>query len=230
MIRVAISVEGPTEEEFSKGVLATHLRSHGIEAQPILLGRARGRSPGGGNVSVGRLASEMVYLCRSFDVVTSLVDFYGFRDKGDNTAEELETLVRREVEQKIDWSRNRVLPYVQRHEFEGLLFSDVGAFSVLGDAPVESVDLLRNIRAGFETPEDINDNQATAPSRRIKKAIPHYHKLLHGPLVAAEIGLGAIRAECPGFDAWITSLESLPSRIRSADRGGMASSDGLFTG
>ena len=46
MIRVAISVEGPTEEEFSKGVLATHLRSHGIEAQPILLGRARGRSPG----------------------------------------------------------------------------------------------------------------------------------------------------------------------------------------
>ena len=58
MIRVAISVEGPTEEEFSKGVLTTHLRSHGIEAQPILLGRARGRSPSGGNVSVEQAAKR----------------------------------------------------------------------------------------------------------------------------------------------------------------------------
>ena len=59
MTRLAISVEGPTGEEFSKAVLTPHLRLHGIEALPILLGRARGRS-GGGNVSVERLVSEMV--------------------------------------------------------------------------------------------------------------------------------------------------------------------------
>ena len=59
MIRLAISVEGQTEEEFTKGVLTTHLRSHGIETQPVLVGRARGRVAGGGNVSVGRLGSEM---------------------------------------------------------------------------------------------------------------------------------------------------------------------------
>ena len=70
MIRLAISVEGQTEEEFSKAVLTTHLRLHGIEAQPILLGRARGGGPGGGAVSVDRLASEMVHLLRSFDVVS----------------------------------------------------------------------------------------------------------------------------------------------------------------
>ena len=154
MIRLAISVEGPTEEEFSKAVLTTHLRSHGIEAQPILLGRARGPGAGGGNVSVGRLASEMAYLYRSFDVVTSLVDFYGFRDNRDKTAEELEALVGREIQQKIDWNPNRVLPYVQKYEFEGLLFSDVTAFSALVDAPPKSVDLLRNIRSGFATPEE----------------------------------------------------------------------------
>ena len=213
MIRLAISVEGPTEEEFSKNVLTTHLRSHGIEAQPVVLGRARSRGAGGGNVSVGRLASEMANLYGSFDVVTSLVDFYGFRDKRDRTAEELEALVRGQVQQKVGWNRNRVLPYVQKHEFEGLLFSDAGAFSALADAPVESVDLLRTIRAGFATPEDINDNKATAPSRRIKELIPHYRKPLHGPLVAIEIGLDAMRAECPRFNEWITNLESLRGRI-----------------
>ena len=213
MIRLAISVEGPTEEEFSKAVLTTHLRSHGIEAQPILLGRARGCSAGGGNVSVGRLALEMAYLYRSFDVVTSLVDFYGFRDKRDKTAEELEALVLREIQQKIGLNQNRALPYVQKHEFEGLLFSDVSAFSALVDAPLESVDLLGNIRSGFATPEDINDNKATAPSRRIKGVIPRYRKPLHGPLVAMEIGLEAIRAECPRFNEWMIGLESLPGRI-----------------
>ena len=209
MIRLAISVEGQTEEEFCKELLTTHLRSHGIEALPVLLGRARGQGAGGGNVSVGRLASEMAHLHRSFDVVTSLVDFYGFKDKCDKTAEELEAIVERQIQQKVGWTRNEVLPYVQKHEFEGLLFSDVSAFSGPVDVPLESVDLLRNIRAGFETPEDINDNKATCPSRRIMGVIPHYRKLLHGPLVAMEIGLGAIRAECPRFNEWMTNLESL---------------------
>ena len=71
MIRLAISVEGQTEEEFCKEVLTAHLRSRGIEAQPVLIGRARGGGVGGGNVSVGRLASEMAHLYRSFDAVTS---------------------------------------------------------------------------------------------------------------------------------------------------------------
>lgn len=97
MIRLSISVEGPTEEEFSKVVLTAHLRSYGVEAQPILIGRGRQAGQGGGNVSAGRLASEMAHLHRSFDVVTSLVDFYGFKDKGDSTVDDLEALLRREV-------------------------------------------------------------------------------------------------------------------------------------
>lgn len=213
MIRLAISVEGPTEEEFSNNVLAGHLRSHGIEPRPILLGRGRGRGDGGGNVNVGRLASEMAFLYRSFDAVTSLVDFYGFRDKHGTTVEELESLVRRKIVQTVGRNENRILPYVQMHEFEGLLFSDVNAFSSLPEAPPEFVDLLGDIRAQFRTPEDINDNRDTAPSRRILGAIPRYRKRLHGPLVAMEIGLEAIRAECPRFNAWIVRLESLRGRI-----------------
>lgn len=208
MIRLAISMEGPTEEELVKHLLADHLRERGVEPTPILLGRARGCS-GGGNVSAERLLSEMAHLRYAFDAVTSLVDFYGFRSKGDRTIDELEEDLRQKLGRP--WHPRRVIPYVQRHEFEALLFSDVSVFSGLVDAPKGSVDALRDIRSQFSTPEDINDNKNTAPSKRIKKVIPRYDKKVDGPLLAMEIGLATIRTECPRFDRWVTSIESLGS-------------------
>ena len=89
MIRLAISVEGRTEEEFVKNVLADHLRAKGVELYPILLN---------GNVTVDRLASDIVRLIRNFNRVTSLVDFYGFRDKNTATPEQLEQHILRAVE------------------------------------------------------------------------------------------------------------------------------------
>ena len=44
MTRLAVSVEGQTEEEFVKQVVAEHLRSSRVESTPIVLGRARGRA------------------------------------------------------------------------------------------------------------------------------------------------------------------------------------------
>ncbi len=99
--------------------------------------------------------------------------------------------------------------YVQRHEFESLLFADIRAFATLSrDAP-QPVDNLRTVRAQFPTPEDINDSPATAPSKRIVAVLPRYRKRIHGPDVAERIGLNAIRAECPRFHDWLTRLESL---------------------
>ena len=208
MIRLAISVEGPTEEEFVKHFLADPLRKRGVEPTPILLGRARNRSDGG-NVSVEQLVREMAHLRRNFDAVTSLVDFYGFRRKGDKTVDELEEDLRQKLGHP--WHQKKVFPYVQRHEFEGLLFSDVDAFTKLIGVSHTSIQALRNIRSQFPTPEDINDNENTAPSKRIKKVIPQYEKKVDGPLLAMEIGLDKIRTECSRFDDWVTSLESLGS-------------------
>jgi hypothetical protein len=36
-----------------------------------------------------------------------------------------------------------------------------------------------------------------------------YDKPFHGPLLAMEIGLPAIRSACPRFHAWMTQLEQL---------------------
>ena len=202
MIRLAISVEGETEEEFVKSVLTDHLRTRGVEPYPSLLG---------GDVTVEKLASDMARLIWSFDFVTSLVDFYGFRHKGSATVEVLEERIGETVNRKIarSWNQSRLVPYVQRHEFEGLLFSDVSAFAGLVYATEDDIAELQRIRSRFLTPEDVNDSSNTAPSKRIEKTIPRYNKSVAGSQIAMDIGLDVIRAECPRFDRWVTQLESL---------------------
>ncbi len=213
MIRLAISVEGKTETEFVKKVLSDHLWRSEVLSIPVPLGNTRpnrARRAGGGNVSVERLVSEMVDLSRRYDAVTSLVDFYGFRRKEDRSVKELEEHLVQQIEEQIPDSRQAVFPYFQKHEFEGLLFSDTAAFGATGCPADWNIEALGRIRGQFETPEDINDSPETAPSKRIKNALPRYDKVLHGPLIAKETGLEKIREECPRFRKWLTRLEGLP--------------------
>ena len=208
MMRLAVSVEGQTEEAFVKGVLSDLLRQSEIEPFPILIGRARSKGQGGGNVSVQRLVSEMVNLRRSHDAVTSLVDFYGFGEGKAATVEALEERLLREIEVQMPDARC-FFPYVQRYEFEGVLFSDVEAFRVIGQRTDPEIERLWTIRQAFSTPEDINDDPNGAPSKRIESAISGYRKRLHGPMVARQVGMEKIRTECPRFNAWLTRLEGL---------------------
>lgn len=101
------------------------------------------------------------------------------------------------------------LPYIQLHEFEGLLFSDGNAFRSVfsqGEADFEKLD---NIITGFPNPEEINDSPETAPSKRLIEAIPGYNKVVYGNIIAEQIGLQTIRDKCPLFNEWITGLESV---------------------
>ena len=206
MIRLAITVEGETEERFVKQLMADHLRSNGVEPIPVLPHHR------GGNISVDRLAAAMADLFWHFDFVTSLVDFYGFRRKGDLTPEGLEANIDQAVYKRINRCVNEstVFSYVQRHEFESLLYSDTNVFAMLYYAPHEAVTILQEIRNQFHTPEDINDNPETAPSKRIRGVIPRYDKRNDGPDLAMGIGLNVIRTQCQRFNAWVTRLESLP--------------------
>ena len=208
MIRLGISVEGQTEEAFIKGVFADLLRQSDVEPYPIVIGRARSSGQGGGNVSVQRLAKEIIHLHHRYDAVTSLVDFYGFRDREEPTVEALEHRLNQEIKRKIPDAR-WIFPYVQKYEFEGLLFSEVEAFRVIGETVNPDIGRLLAVRQQFSTPEEINDDPNGAPSKRIKEAVSGYRKRLHGPMVAEETGLSKIRAECPRFNEWVTRLEGL---------------------
>jgi len=104
------------------------------------------------------------------------------------------------------------------HEFEALLFSDVEKFAWVLDGWNDAARMaLSAIRREFPTPEDINNHPETAPSKRILKVFDggEYSKTEHGPLIAEDIGIAAIRRECAQFDAWVASLEALGGSLRN---------------
>ncbi len=154
----------------------------------------------------------MANLYWNFDAVSSLVDFYGFQEKKNYNVVNLEQDIEFEARNYIGVSakETNIIPYVQLHEFEALLFSDVESFpSVIIEMSESQVNELRKIRSEFNTPEDIDDGVSTAPGKRIVDVFPQYRKALHGPLIAGSIGLEAIRDRCPRFKEWLTRLSGL---------------------
>ncbi|NJN55573.1 MAG: DUF4276 family protein [Anaerolineae bacterium] len=63
----------------------------------------------------------------------------------------------------------------------------------------------------FDSPEMINDDVNTAPSKRLIRLYPPYNKPLHGNIAAEHIGLAAIREKCPHFNEWVSRLEQVDS-------------------
>ena len=203
MISLGIVVEGKTEEDFVNLLLDPCLGMVGIETKPVLLD---------GNVTVEALAFNMAFLFRDCGRVTSLVDYYGFRDKGADGVDALEQRILTSVQTKLKDrppDTSLIIPYVQMYEFEALLFSEPAVFVEELRLFSGTGDQLGAIRENFANPEEINDSPYTAPSKRIAKILPHYEKVKDGLRVAERIGLTTIRAQCPRFNQWVTHLESL---------------------
>ena len=104
--------------------------------------------------------------------------------------------------------RPRFIPYIQLHEFEALLFSDISVFNRNFTSDELDFHSLEQAIKCVETPEEINNGPATAPSERLKKAIKGYDKVVYGACLASEIGLDTIREKCQLFNEWIEKLET----------------------
>jgi hypothetical protein len=103
--------------------------------------------------------------------------------------------------------RPNFLPFLALHEFEAWLFSSSIEIPRTLNEPGKQ-PLFEAVRAGVATPEEIDERPQSAPSKQIAAIFPAYKKTLHGPMVAARIGLQRIRAECPHFNDWIEKLEA----------------------
>lgn len=211
MTRVCVICEGQTELAFVKEVLEPHLRAFGLETIPSLLKSRPGRQ-GGGGVSVERVAQHVKHFHAHFAYLTTLLDFYGFQGKQDNTRHSLEQNILEEAKRQAGRELTCFRPYVQMHEFEGLLFSDVQQFEwvLLDGWSQDYQQKLQVIRDDFDTPEMINDGPETAPSKRLRSIFGGaYDKVEYGSIIVAETGLQTIREQCPNFNEWLTWLESL---------------------
>jgi hypothetical protein len=198
MMRLGVSVEGPTEREFVIRVLKPHLLKHGWEViKPVSLN---------GGVSLRRFVEEIRCLSPQFEWVTTLYDLYKFEGREGRDADKLEQAMQTEAGAMFN-----LLPYVQQYEFEALVFSDPKKLTEEFQAPKALGD-LNKILTECGSPENINHGYQTIPSRRLQRIFPKYDKVVHGAQIAGKIGLACITAHCPRFATWLSKLEEIGSR------------------
>jgi len=216
--RVLVIVEGQTEESFVGRVLAPALWPRQVYAKPVLLGHR------GGRVNYARVSRDVLIQLKQDRTAycTTMFDFYGLGAGFPGTPPpahlsnydkvvQIETAFRQDICARIPDSLRpdrRFIPYLQLHEYEGLLFSDPTAFAH-GINQAQLAHSFQQIRDSFQTPEDINDDPNRAPSKRVIACHPAYRKVIEGTQAAKSVGLAAIRAECRHFREWFETLEGL---------------------
>jgi hypothetical protein len=217
MKRVIIICEGETEREFCKNILAPYFVAKSIFIQSPLIKKSMG-----GVVKWSTLKKEIhTYLHEDGVFVTMLIDYYGLYSKytfpnwedGEKIADKnkrmafLETAMKHDIRAAV---QHRFLPYLQLHEFEGLLFNDIQVFydQVPKNELVGKAELLKTFQ-DYDNPEMINNSKETSPSHRLKRIIEGYNKTLYGHYFAEAIGLEKIRNKSPRFNNWLKVIEEL---------------------
>ena len=225
MARLYLFAEGPTEQTFADTVLKPHLANCGVYMQgPILIAHARkkGQVHRGGGRKFTAMQNDIKRFLKQESgnevFFTTMIDLYALHSDfpGLEEAEKLrhdpykrvEALERSWLNETLD---GRFIPFIQLHEFEAYLFSDVSQFSFFFDNADSQISVLQRIVDGVQSPELINDVQHKAPSKRINGQFSEYEKSKTrvGPQMAERIGLEHIRSKCPHFGAWVERLEKL---------------------
>lgn len=218
MRRILILVEGQAEATFVREVLAPHLSNLGVYPVAKLATTKRVKSGSdfkGGVRTYGKVKNDLLRLLPDSNaaLVTTMLDFYGLPQDFPGRKKMpggscYERVVHLESEFQKDIRHRKFLPYLELHEFEAMMFVSPGEIAKLFPKQDVKEELL-TIKSEFQSPEEINDNPNTAPSKRLVSLLPQYQKPLHGPLVILEIGLERIRGECPHFNEWLEKLEAL---------------------
>lgn len=222
-IRVNIITEGPTEETFVNAVLIDHLqqfRIFDVRTHSITTGYGNGRPYRGGFLKYSHLRKDVIrWLQQDHGAyVTTMVDLYALpldfpnREQFINNSNPYKKVEKAEEEFGNDINNPHFIPNIQLHEFEAILFCDVDQIhrSMIASGSTSSeLHKLQSVRSAFETPELINDNPQTAPSKRIRKIYPSFQKPTDGIIIAKNIGINKIRKECSHFNQWLLKLEAL---------------------
>lgn len=223
MSRIVVVCEGETEEEFVRDVLAPGFYGLGLYLEPQMVETSPGHR--GGALNYDRVKPHLRNtLCqKSAPVVTTLFDFYkldkrfpGFeQSKGITDLGQKLDLLRRALHADVvtaaQCQPTRFIPYIQPHEFEALLFSDVPTLTRVEPCWQAANSALTAARAAAKSPEHINNRPESKPAAHLERELhnPSYRKRRHGPVAAQKIGLSKIEAECAFFAAWLAQIRAL---------------------
>jgi hypothetical protein len=212
---IYILCEGQSEEEFVNSILRPYLNRFEIyDVRPILMSTSKGNK--GGDVTYSRLKINIEKLLNSEAniLVTTFIDF--FRLKTDFPNHEESLLILNKFE-KVDFLENsisieikneRFIPYIQLHEFEGLLFSSSKGFEYLPNLTKNNLKKLTEYVNEKENPELLNGGELTAPSKRLEHLIPGFdkNKPFYGCIIAGENSIEVVLERCERFRNWTNSL------------------------
>ena len=218
MKRVIIICEGDTEKEFCTKLLSSYFTSKNIFLNSPLIKKSMG-----GVVKWSELRKQILLHLKNDKkaFVTTLIDYYGLHAKykfpgwdDSITIQDKNSrmdFLEKAMSESIDDSlRHRYLPYIQLHEFEGLLFNNIEIFfEQIPATELIGIDELKKTFEEFDDPEMINDTKETSPSHRLMRIINGYNKIVYGNILADAIGLENIRKKCNRFNKWLQKIEDL---------------------
>jgi hypothetical protein len=232
MIRLHFVVEGLSEKQFVDLVLKPHLAMVNVFTDCRLVetrlerrtiaGRVETTSHRGGSINYQHWKRDLQTWMKSDrnpDArFTTLLDLYkipsnfpGFKAAQDRPAAERADMLQDTMADDLELSPGILLPYIQVHELEALLLSDVAKFADEFPERTTAILALADSLSGRANKEEIDDGPSTAPSKRIIAVVPGYErrKVQAAPRIALQIGLAKMRESCPRFGRWLASLEKL---------------------
>ncbi len=145
-------------------------------------------------------------------MVTSLIDYYELRSDfpGSDAAmaieNKMDSVQYLEDQLRLVIANDRFIPYIQLHEFEGVLFSDIRGFDYIRSIKPKEKATIRYIINHYPNPELINDGKTSAPSVRLASLISRYKKTFHGPIIALENGMQPVLRKCTRFKNWVDTI------------------------
>lgn len=211
MPRLVFIVEGSAELNFINRHLVEYLsqRHPGVwmHAQKITTNRRLNKK--GGNVSYALFQNELQRTAAQGNVlITTMLDFFRLPNDFPGYSTDVRTIDVMENSIRIDCSAiiapQYFSPYIQKHEFEALLFANLKGFeTILNDREMEQVI---KIVKDCGSPEDINGGAETAPSKRLA-SIFDYKKVADSILVMSDVSIDRLRSSCSRFDEWVSRLD-----------------------
>ena len=209
-----IVVEGQTEKVFVDSCLQPYLFAkyglYDVSARELGVPAHKG-----GKVTFSRIKFDVELLLkqRGDAIITTLVDYYGM---GTDFPDYLkcqklpfvdDRIKRLEEAMQIAIGSHRFVPYLQKYEFEALLFS--AGNSLTKYLTERTCAAIAAVRQEFSGPEEINTGNP--PSYRLNNLLKEYEKVGYkktstGPILALELGMDTILNECPRFASWVDKL------------------------
>ncbi|MDE5938440.1 MAG: DUF4276 family protein [Lachnospiraceae bacterium] len=216
-----IVTEGQSETNFVNRVMVPYFADRCILIPITVVTKTdsrRGKTYKGGVGNYGQIRNTLLntlanaaknadsYVTTMFDFYRLPIDVPGVLDaeKVSDPYKKVE-IIEREIQKAEEYDGKFFFPYIELHEFEAMIFSDI---TKLEEAYFEEdLTALKECVKVQGNPELINDGAETAPSKRIMNCIDNFDKANVGVDVLGKIGIENIAAKCRHFAEWLQRIE-----------------------